>query len=284
MKSKIKNHLTLIACSIFVFFSAWWVVLQFTTEPDSIVREWFSATYCIMALFGSVIGIKIAKEWGGWKSLIGRGMLMLSFGLLAQVFGQVTYSLYTLLFHVEVPYPSVGDIGYFGMIPIYIYAVWLFGKALGGNISMRSFKNKLQAIILPILLLAGSYWIFLRNYTFDWDHPLTVFLDWVYPLGPAVFISLAILVFLFSRKYLGGIMRTAILLVLFALLLQYIADFVFLYTVNNETWTTAAYNDYQYFIAYFVMTLAIIRFNVAFEKISGKQNVPESVPEKVEAK
>ncbi len=225
-----------------------------------------------MALLGAFLGFRLSKDWGGRKSLIGRAIQMFAIGLLAQEFGQITYSLYTLILHQEIPYPSIGDIGYFGSIFFYIYGVWLLGKAVGTKFSLQSYGSKLQALLIPAAVLAVSYWFFLKEYVVDWSSPVTVFLDFGYPLGQAIYISLAILVYSLSRKYLGGLMRPVILFVLFALAVQYLADFMFLYQTYHETWTTAGFNDFVYLVAYFVMTIALLRFGAVAEKIkaSGK--------------
>lgn len=264
-----KKGITALAVVVFAAYSAWWIGLHTFLEPSDSTLEWFSGTYGVMTLVGATAGIVFSKKWGGLRSYVGRAMLMFSAGLLLQEFGQITYSLYTLLFHQEIPYPSIGDIGYFGSIFFYIYGVWLLGKAVGAKFSLRSYGNKLQAVIIPAAILAASYWYFLREYEADWSQKLTTFLDFGYPLGQAVYLSLAILVFTLSRRYLGGIMRPVILFVLFALAVQYGADFMFLYQTNQETWTTAGANEYVYLISYFVMTLALIRFKAVEEKIKS---------------
>lgn len=262
-----KQNTAIFALLLFLGLSGWWLTLRAAAAPSDFALELFSGVYGVMALFGALVGLRLSKAWGGWKSLIGRAIQMFSFGLLAQEFGQITYSLYTLVFEIEIPYPSVGDIGYFGSIFFYIYGVWLLGKAVGAKFSLRSYGNKLQALVIPVVLLAVSYWFFLREYEADWSQPLTTFLDFGYPLGQAIYISLAILVFTLSRKFLGGVMRPVILFVLFALAVQYLADFMFLYQTYHETWTTAGTNDYTYLFAYFVMTIALIRFKAVADKI-----------------
>ena len=262
-----KNGVTGLAGIVFIAFSAWWVGLHTFLDPSDSTLEWFSGTYGVMALIGAAAGVIFSRSWGGFKSYIGRAMLIFSAGLLLQEFGQITYSLYTLWFHQEIPYPSIGDIGYFGSIFFYIYGVWVGGKAVGTKFSLRSYGNKLVAIIIPAAILAASYWYFLREYEADWSQKLTTFLDFGCPLGQALYLSLAILVFTLSRKYLGGVMRPVILFILFALAVQYVADFMFLYQTSHETWTTAGVNDYVYFISYFVMTLALIRFKAVEEKL-----------------
>src|SRR6185369_3281343 len=106
--------------------------------------------------------------------------------------------------------------------------------------------------------LIASYMIFLQGYEFDWSNPLRVFLDFGYPLGQAFYVSLAILVFILSKNFLGGLMRPKVLLILLAIAVQYIADYNFLYQAYNETWVNGGYGDYIYLISYFLMTFALI--------------------------
>mgnify|MGYP003873476369 CR=1 FL=1 len=270
MLSFARKHTQLSAMGVFTVFFIWWLLLQFISEPTDSSRELFSGVYGTMALFGAIVGLKISKTWGGRKSFVGLAILMLSLGLFAQVFGQISYSLYTLILKKEVPYPSIGDIGYFGTIPLYIYGVWQLGKTVSIKTSLKSFANKALVTVLPIAILTASYLYFLKGYEADWTHPLTVFLDLGYPLGPAAYLSLTILVYTLSRKFLGGIMRPVILLVLFALAMQYLADFFFLYQVHQETWVTGGFNELMFLFAYFVMTIALLRFRSAYQTISNR--------------
>lgn len=270
----LKNYI--LPTVLFVALSTWWLVLRLSS-PSENALELFSGTYGVMALVGAIVGFRVSKLWGGRKSLIGRSIQLFAFGLLAQEFGQITYSLYTLILHREVPYPSVGDIGYFGSVILYIAGTILLAKAVIVKIAPEQKSKRLAAIVIPVLILAASYFEFLKGYEFDWSSPVTVFLDFGYPLGQAVYLSIALLVFLLSRKYLGGIMRPVVLTLLMALGVQYLADFMFLFQTNRETWTTAGINDYIYLVSYFVMTIALIRFSVVFQAIqSGGDNQEEA--------
>lgn len=261
IKTILKNKLIAPTILLFIALSAWWAVLNLKgLAGDTDQAELFSAFYGFMALFGGVVGIFVSAHWGGWKSLIGKSIIMASLGLLAQEFGQIAYSLYTYLFHTEIPYPSAGDIGYFGSIIFYVLAGRYLIKALSLKKTLSSLVNKLIVLGVPLLLLIGSYVLFLKDYEFDFSNPLVVFLDFGYPLGQAVYISLALLAFILSRNYLGGLMKPVIMFVIFALFVQYLADFTFLYQVSHETWQTAGINDYMYLFSYFIMTLSLLYF------------------------
>lgn len=253
---------------VFVFYTIWWVMLQSSAESATYLHDLFSDTYGIAALIGGCIGYFISLKWGGWKSKMGRATMMFSFGLFAQAFGQFVYTYYFLFLGVEVPYPSIGDIGYFGSIPLYIYGLILLADASGVNFTLRRIRNQVWAVLLPLAILSFSYAIFLHDYTVDLSDPLLLILDFGYPLGQALYVAFALLIYLLSRNILGGLMRDRILLILVALFIQYLADYTFLLQVINETWTAAGINDYIYLVSYFTMTLAL--FNMRISEVRQK--------------
>ena len=253
---------------IFIFFTVWWVLINFTSlGNDSMNREIYSASYGILALYGGIIGLFISAKWGGYKSYMGRTIMFFSIGLLLQEFGQLVYSFYSLFLAVEVPYPSIGDVGFFGSIPLYILGALSLSKVSGVTFGLRSYRNKLSALFIPILVLATSYFIFLWNYEYTSSSLLTTFLDFGYPLGLAIYLSIGLVTYLLSREFLGGVMKNKVLLLLFALCVQYIADFVFLYRQNRGIFETAGISEYIYFIAYLLMTLTLILFNSTADKL-----------------
>src|SRR3989344_578490 len=249
------------ATLLFFLLTLWWLVgLQ---NPDAYKVRYFGdfpSIYGVMALWGALWGIGISQKWGFVKSLMGKAMLMFSLGLFAQEFGQIVYAYLSFVKHIEVPYPSFGDLGYFGSIPLYIFGVIYLARASGVRIGLRSFENKIQAVIIPFALLVGSYLLFLQGYEFDWSNPIKVFLDFGYPFGQAIYISLAFLTYLLSRGVLGGIMKNKVLFILFALCIQFISDYTFLYQSSKGTWSVGGLNDYMYLSAYFIMTLGILQF------------------------
>lgn len=269
MIRKIKaNPLYFLAVGLSLFFAGWWVLLQFTTDPESTPRVHFGDTYGLVALVGGFIGLLVSKKWGGRKSKLGRAVLFFALGLLAQAFGQGVYDYYYYAWHVNAPYPSLGDLGYFGSILLYVYALWLLAGIAGIKISLRSYKGKVLALLIPTVVLLVSYLSFLKDYRTDGAPALTVFLDFGYPLGQAFYLSLAILIFFLTRKVLGGLMRPIILLLLFSLAVQYAADYNFLYQDIRSSWLDGGYGDLIYLSAYFLMTLSILRLGGVYNQLS----------------
>lgn len=253
----------------FLVFLLWWLYINIflrTADHNSIHNQIFAAIYGVLSIFGGVVGLFASKKWGGRKSLIGRSLLFFSIGLLAQEFGQITYSVYLYALNGEIPYPSIGDVGYFGSVLFYIYASWQLAKAAGIQFSLKDRSKKIIATALPLILLGVSYLFFLRDYQFDFSSfkaCLTVFLDFGYPFGQAIYIAVALMTYLLSKKLLGGFMKNKILFILFALVIQYAADFSFLYANKHATVFPAGANDLMYLIAYAVMALALNSFRLS---------------------
>ncbi|MBI2012261.1 hypothetical protein HYS91_05870 [Candidatus Daviesbacteria bacterium] len=250
------SYLQFIAILIFVFFIGWWIILQLPSTNNPYSRLIFAASYFVMALYGGIFGLNASFNWGGIKTLLGRAILMFSLGLFMQVFGQLIYAYYNRYLNVPVPYPSVGDIGYFGTIPFYTYGVFLLAKSSGIQVSFRSFRKKIIAMVIPTIMLTFGYLLFLSDYTFDFNNPIKIFLDFGYPLGEAIYISIAIITFIFSRTVLDGIIRSKALFILVALIVQFTADYVFLLT--SDGYYPGNYIELIYLTAYFIMTLALL--------------------------
>ncbi len=262
----VKDNSAQIVLFFFAILSIWWAVLQVmgfeaTSEFRNLI---WAASYQIIALLGGIFGLFIARSWGGLQSVIGRSVGAFALGLLLQTFGQSTFSFYNLILHIDIPYPSLADIGFFGSIPFYIYGISVLARGSGVTISLRSFKNKIQAILIPLAMLVFSYFFFLRSYEFDWSSPLRVLLDFGYPLGQAIYVSIAILTYLLSKRALGGVMRPRIFFILAALVVQYLADYNFLHQTINETWQNGGYGDYIYLLAYLLMALGLLQLKMAY--------------------
>lgn len=256
--------------TLFALLSLWWVYISIILKNESIPANLlWAASYQLMAIAGIFFGLMISKSWGGFKSLMGKTIIFFCVGLAFQVFGQSVFSYYNLILKVDIPYPSIADIGYFISIPIYAYATILLAKASGAGIALKSTHKKLIAVIIPLIILVISYLIFIQgnSQNFDWTNKIEIFLDFGYPLGQAFYVSLAFLAYLLSKNFLGGLMKPKVLIVLFALIVQYTADYNFLSQANYGTWINGSYGDYIYLISYFLMAMALVNLGNAFEKI-----------------
>lgn len=275
-----KNKLQIAVTLVYFGFLGWWISFQSVVEAQGSSVNWFENTYGLVALTGAIIGFIAMKKWGGLKTVLGKALFFFSLGLLAQEAGQLISSYYTQIAHTDLPYPSVGDIAYFGSVILYIIAALYLTKVSGAKFSLKETKGKLIAIFVPVVLLAISYTVLLKGYSYDTSHAMTVVLDIGYPVGQAIYISIAITAYLLSRKLLGGYMKAGILLVIFALAVQYISDFSFIYTVHRGTYVPGKFVDLLYLTSYFLMATAMIKFLSIYTGLKAKTAVSAEASEK----
>jgi len=215
----------------------------------------------------------VAYKWGWLSSYLGKIIVFFSFGLLAQVFGQISYTYYYAILGVEVaPYPSIGDIGYFGSVLLYICGSLFLLKLLISNSNKKNGRGDMYLVVLSTLtMFLISYLFLLKGYAFDSTNMLKGVLDISYPLFQSFYVSLAVASLFLLGPRLGGTGKRGISLLLIALVVQYISDFMFLFKANNGTFYAGGPVDFLYLVAYFLMTVAIIELDLVFERLkSGK--------------
>ena len=262
----VKQKWAILLLIIFLVLFGFWCDINFGALASDANNQIWAASYQILAFIGGIVGIFYSRLWGGYKSYVGRGVLFLAIGLLFQCFGQSVYSYFIFYQHITIPYPSLGDVGFFGSVIMYIGATTQIARACGVTLK-ASFSKKINIFILPVILLVISYFIFLKGYVFDWSNPVKIFLDFGYPLGEAIYVSIALMAILLSRQLLGGIMKKPLMFMIVAFLFQYASDFTFLYQSNNGTWRAGGVNDLMYSISYLLMSLSIVYMGKTFFRI-----------------
>jgi len=274
-----RHPLAKLIAGLFTGLLIFWIWINMQGLEEGSINNSYGLLYPIISLIGGLYGIiSVAPKWGGYKTVMGRGILFLSLGLLAEVFGQWAWSYFTIVSQIEVPYPSVADVGYFLIVPLYSYAMYNFAIAAGVKFSLRRYVGKLQAVIIPAAMIAVAYFLFLRHVEIDLTSPIRTFLDFGYPGFEAIAISISILTYSLSRGVLGGVMHSRILYLVVALMAQYITDYTFLFRAGIGTYYNAGPVDLMYTISLTIMALGIISFNYI-----GNQddNERKSTPAKV---
>ncbi len=255
-----KNKVSYFIITLYLAILVWWIKLQVTglRQDEAYLFDW---AYGFIGLIGSLYCVfYISKVWGGFKSVIGRGLLYISLGLLGQWFGLQIWTYYNVLAKVEVPYPSLADVGYFALVPFYTLGALMFAKAAGGKFSLRTINGKIIAILIPLFMLCVSYFLFVRDIGFDISLPIKTFFDFGYPLGELIPVSIAMFTFTLSGTLLGGKMKSRVLYLVFAFIFQFITEYAFLYAAGKEMYYNGGFNDLLYFTSYTIMILGLISF------------------------
>lgn len=227
--------------------------------------DFYTYTYGIIALLGSLGGFYTVSLFGGLTSELGKALFLFSIGLIFQFFGQLTFAYYSYFLGIENPYPSLMEVFYFGSIPIYFMAMFFLGKAAGLQYLVKIAKGKmLLSLLIPLFMVALAYFMFLADYPIAETSALIIFLDFGYPIGQALQVSMALAVYFLSYKLLGGALRRTVLQFIYALFIQFLADMLYTVQTLKESWTAAGTSDLLYLLSYFVMGYAIYQFYTVF--------------------
>jgi len=133
--------------------------------------------------------------------------------------------------------------------------------AIGGKFGFRKWYSKLLIILIPIFVLAVSYYlvVFIRKSTLVFA-PFTSYekllFDIAYPLSDTIVLTTALIVGV-SFKFFGGKYNLSIYSILLGFCFQYIADFSFSYTTTAGTYYNGAISD-----LFFIGGLSLLTFGV----------------------
>lgn len=245
---------------LYIFFVSWWIRLNFAGLPQP-EAFYFDALYGLIPLLGGLYAIfVVSKIWGGYRSIIGKGIIFIAIGLLAQAFGLEVWTYYNLVLKVELPYPSLADVGYFALIPFYTLGALQFAKAAGGKYWIKTAHGKVFAILIPFIMLLVAYGVFVKNIGFSFEDPIKTFFDFGYPLGEIIPVSIAMFTLSLSKKLLGGKMKTRILYLIFAFFFQFLTEYTFLYLTGINMLQNGGLSDILYLTSYMIISMALISF------------------------
>lgn len=243
-----KTTATYIAIALFSMFILWWALFFFAGIPIYDTTLW-GMIYQFVAVFGVMVGFYSAFFRASNKNEK-RILFAFTIGLLFQCIGQTSFGLYIIYLGTSIPYPSPAEIAFFASNFCYLYGAILFFRERSAQASKS--VEKFQIILIFVVMYILSYIFLLQDYHFDLSKPVTILLDLGYPISQAAYISCVIVSSKFSpyaRLFLP------------ALMIQYFADFNFVYQANQGTWGGNGSGDVIYLCSYVLMTLALIHVN-----------------------
>lgn len=272
MKSKNVYSLNILLWILFFFFTGMWVFLNTFTSDESL-RFIFTSTYCLVALVGGITGIFVSKLWGGRQSKVGAGLLFISTGLLFQFFFQVSYSFYYYVLGIENAYPSIGDVFYVTGNLLFLFGlIKIQGIFASQSIDMGRLRRSgliLSGVLVLVYLTVYAIFVFDKA-----SIELTTLQGWVILgidsitfIGNICMFYIISTSFVASSKYLGGLLKVPTLLLLSSVLIFYVADIEYAVSDNLGNWRPAGFDDYLVFLAYFLISYALLRFRKAYEKL-----------------
>jgi hypothetical protein len=267
---KISRDSKLIFC-YYLFLFAWWAYFFVTHRAHpgnvSLAESLYQFAFGLIPLVGGVLGLFKSFKWGGVKSSVGRALLLISLGAICWGFGQMFWSLYyNIITHIDVPYPSLSDVGYSLSFPFLALGLINLSKATGAHFSLRHPAGKLLALFTIIVGICLAYYLLIvvaRAGVIDFtEGGLKLFFDIAYPMGDlAIFLS-SLLVYGLSFKYLGGGYKLATLSILLGLLVLFVGDFSFSYTTTIGTYYNGHWVDIILPTAWMLIVFGVNSFEI----------------------
>ncbi|MDQ3099657.1 MAG: hypothetical protein M3Q44_07985 [bacterium] len=251
----------------YIIIVTWWFVLYVQGIKFSPINYWYQFAFGLIPLIGGITGMIRAHEWGLFKSKVGIALACISAGLITWGIGQMFWSIYyNVILGIEVPYPSLADIGYILSWPLWSIGIIHLARATGAHVSLKSMMGKLLLFIVPIIFIALSYYLLIvvaRDGTITdlSESYAKIFFDLAYPIGDVVILTLAVLIFGLSINYLGGKYRISILTLLLGFVINYIVDFAFSYTTTQETYYNGHWVDLLFPTAMMLIAVAVNNFS-----------------------
>lgn len=262
---------------VFIFlFSAllvYWFYVNFLTNNEDLAYI-FTSVYCTVAFVGGVLGLICANSWGGSSSKIGKTLLFLSFGLLFQFAFQISYSVYYFVLGIENPYPSLGDVFYvLGNLAFLLGVIKLYTVLFQQNATSK--PTRFVGFLISTGLVITYISLYLKYvyspdvFQIDSTKAIIVFLiDALTVIINTAMFYLIANSFVISLKYMGGLLRGPVLILLASVLLFYIADIEYTISDGLGNWKPAGIDDLLLFLAYSAVVVGIIRFKKAYDKLA----------------
>lgn len=250
---------------VYIFFLGWFLKLYLTGQTEG-TENLLTNFYGIIPLVGGIYGLIVSRHWGGWRSAVGRAVVLLSLGLVTWGIGIAIWLVYNLILQVEIPYPSWADAAFIVSWPLWSVGMIYLSRATGAQFGLKRLGGKIILLAVPVLVVALSYYFLVtiaRGGTFELSEEyLKIFFDLAYPIGDVVILTLATLVYGLSYKYFGGKYRFAIYLILAAFVLNYLADFTFSYTTTTEYYYNGSLADVLFATTMFVFATGIALLDI----------------------
>lgn len=257
---------TKILGALYLLSTIWWLVMTVITRHQSSLAGNIYGTFTlfVVPLIGSIFGLQKAKQLGGLHTHTGRAVGATSLGLVFWSLGTFIWAIYVFGFNIEVPYPSLTDIGYAPSWLLWAYGAWQLLRATGAPLWPKSWSTKIILATIPLAVAAFSYYVVVEvihgGVFVSSDSLPKIFFDYYYPLGDIVVLSLMLVTFHLSRRYLGAQFEIVIFILLLGHLMNYITDLAFSYTTTYETYFNGHFVDLffsttMFFIAVGIMNL-----------------------------
>lgn len=257
---------------------------------------YFNLLYAFVAIGPAAIAGIAATRAFGLRSRIGLAAGLFAAGIVVWALGNTVWFWYNSCGHLaevvgvlgcasdtETPYPSVADVGFLALLPLWGFALVQLWQVLA-----TTTRDLLRLAWIPAVIAVFTGWLMLPEFTvLGVDVPArsllfgegystaeTVFSS-LYLASDVVILSLAAVLLVRSRHAAGGLLFRPILAICLSCALLYAGDVVFDIRVANDTYYNGDGSDGLYFLALFTMIVALQQLRAVHARLSHATSVME---------
>jgi hypothetical protein len=197
-----------------------------------------------------VSGISLQKYWRKREERFSMIWLLFTIGLFSWFVGESVWMGYTLIWNVEVPYPSVADAFWIvGYIPFF-FALYFYVKIFGTALSKKMLAT---ALAFTIFLASAISFTLITPVIGSEEDTLTLAVDFAYPLLDVALLSIS---FLGLLIFMNGKVGKSWLLINLGIFMNVCGDILFSYTTLQETYYSGHFLEVFYHFGYLFFLLA----------------------------
>lgn len=239
----------------------WWIFLNIYHLKSSPLNLAFGFAFGLVPLCGGITGVVSSQRLLIKRSHIRKAVLFFSLGLITWGLGQMVWSVYNFFLNIEVPYPSLSDVGFIISWPLWGIGLYYLARATRSQYTSQVKVSKPPLIILSLLSITVVYYLLIivaRNGAIiTHSDILTIFFDLAYPLLDIALIIEAILLYGSSFRYVKKTYRWPVYLVLVSVVLNFFGDFGFSYTTRLNEYYNGNWVDFVFTTTFYLVSIAM---------------------------
>ncbi len=217
----------------------------------------------LIPVIGSFIGLSVAKSWGGMKSRLGKAVTFYTLGVLAWGLGEVGWLIYIyVLGRTEVPYPSPADFIFMMAQLLWFAGSIAMAKVIGAQYGFKHKLGWLKLVTSCIFSATISYVLLVlvarKGVLPSGEFTLRTFFDFYYPIATALSLTFVFVLYVLSRRFLGGLYKTALRVLFAGFIFQFFGDFLYTLTTTSETYYNGHWADVFFTTSMLILTIGLL--------------------------
>lgn len=267
---KFNRKLLLTTFSLLLVITLIWDIYLYSfSEKTTIWHFLYNAAYGCLYLIGGVIAIYYSFIFS-IRSNLGKLLFFFGAGLLSYEIALLIWVYYNLALKVAVPFPSWADAGFMIFYPLIFLGTYYLVKIYKTLINFALLRDSIIISLLSLILVFGIN----RPDISTQLPPLQIFINFYYPMGDFITLSLALI----ALRIGGGKLHPSLYIFCIGMLLQAVADIFFTYRTAQEIYWNGDISDLLFTFSAYFMSIGLFEIINNLSKVSITENSTAVVP------